>query len=57
MATTKKQALALAIKLSRERRLGKEIPPPPKEKYSEQARQRAIRDLKIGRQKKAAHKK
>jgi hypothetical protein len=50
MAKPKKQAQALAIKLSRERRSGKEIPPPPKGQYSEGTRQKAIRDLKIGRQ-------
>lgn len=54
--TTKKQAQALAIKLSRERRAGKEIPPPPKGKYSEKTRQRALHDLKIGRHKKTARK-
>lgn len=50
MAKPKKQAQALAIKLSRERRSGKEIPPPPKGRYSGKATQRAIRDLKVGRQ-------
>jgi hypothetical protein len=50
MTKPKKQAQALAIKLSRERRSGKKIPPPPKGQYSEKTRQKAIRDLKIGRQ-------
>jgi hypothetical protein len=44
-----KQAQALAIKLSRERRSGKEVPAPPKGQYSERTRQRAIRDLQTGR--------
>lgn len=35
MAKTRKQAQALAIKLSRERRSGKKIPAPPKGRYSE----------------------
>lgn len=47
--TTSKQAQALAIKLSRERRSGKYIAPPPKGRYSEEARQRAIHDLEVGR--------
>ena len=47
-----KQAQALAIKLSRERRAGKEVPPPPKERYSERTRKRALRDLEIGRERK-----
>jgi hypothetical protein len=50
MAKSKKQAQALAIKLSRERRSGKKIPPPPKGRYAEKTRQKAIRDLKIGGQ-------
>jgi hypothetical protein len=49
MAKTKKQAQALAIKLSRERRSGKEIPPPTKGRYSKKARQKAIRDIEAGR--------
>lgn len=49
MAKGKKQAQALAIKLSRERRSGKEVPPPPKGRYSKKARQKAIRDLEVGR--------
>jgi hypothetical protein len=48
--TTPKQAQALAIKLSRERRAGKNVPPPPKGRYSERTRQKAIRDLAVGRQ-------
>lgn len=52
MATAKKQSQALAIKLSRERRAGKEIPPPPKGRYSERARKKAVRDLEVGRQRK-----
>jgi hypothetical protein len=50
MAGSKKQAQALAIKLSRERRAGKKVPPPPKGRYSEKSRQKALRDLKVGRQ-------
>lgn len=49
MAGRKRQAQALAIKLSRERRAGKNVPPPPKGRYSEKARQRAQRDLAVGR--------
>lgn len=45
-----KQTRALAIKLSRERRAGKDIPPPPKGQYSEKTRKKAIRDLEVGRQ-------
>ena len=45
-----KQAQALAIKLSRERRAGENIPPPPRGRYSEQTRQKAIRDLEVGRE-------
>jgi hypothetical protein len=52
MAKTKKQAQALAIKLSRERRSGKEVPPPAKGRYSEKARKKALRDLEVGRQRK-----
>jgi hypothetical protein len=52
MAGSKKQAQALGIKLSRERRAGKEIPPPPKGPYSEKTRRKAMRDLEIGRQRK-----
>ena len=44
-----KQAQALAIKLSRERRSGKSVPVPPKGRYSEQTRRRAMKDLKVGR--------
>ena len=47
-----KQAQALAIKLSRERRAGKEVPPPPKGRYSERSRERAIHDLQVGRERK-----
>jgi hypothetical protein len=50
MAT--KQARALAIALSRERRAGKSVPPPPKGRYSEKTRQRAKHDLEVGRAKK-----
>ena len=50
MAKSKRQAQALGIKLSRERRSGKEIPPPPKGQYSEKTRKKAMRDLTIGRQ-------
>jgi hypothetical protein len=32
----------LAMKLSRERRAGKEVPPPPKGQYSERARKRDL---------------
>lgn len=49
MAKTKKQAQALAIKLSRERRSGKQIPPPPKGQSSQKTRQKAVRDLEVGR--------
>lgn len=54
MAKSKKQAQALGIKLSRERRSGKEIPPPSKSRYSEKTRQKALRDLEVGRQRKRA---
>jgi len=49
-----KQAQALAIKLSRERRAGKEVPAPlpPKGQYSEHTRKRAMRDLQVGRHRK-----
>jgi hypothetical protein len=47
MAT--KQAQALAIRLSRERREGKNVPPPPKGRYSEKTRKRAKHDLEEGR--------
>jgi hypothetical protein len=50
MAKKSKQRQALAIKLSRERRAGKRmVPAPPKGRYSEQARRRALKDLAIGR--------
>jgi hypothetical protein len=49
MAKSKKQAQALAIKLSRARRSGKQIPPPPKGRYSKKTRQKAKRDLAVGR--------
>jgi hypothetical protein len=49
MAGRKKQSQALAIKLSRERRAGKQVPPPPKGRYSETVRRRAKRDLAIER--------
>ena len=52
MAGSKKQAQALAIKLSRERRAGKKVPPPPKGRYTEKSRQRALRDLKVGQRRK-----
>jgi hypothetical protein len=45
-----KQAQALAIKLSQERRAGKLVPAPPKGRYSDETRKRALRDLEIGRQ-------
>lgn len=50
MARSKKQSRALAIKLSQERRAGKLVPPPPKGRYSEQTRQRAMHDLEVGRE-------
>lgn len=50
MTGSKKQAQALAIKLSHERRSGKKVPPPPKGRYSEKSRKKAIRDLEVGRQ-------
>jgi len=56
MSKTKKQSQALAIKLSRERRAGKQIPPPAKGEYSEETRKRAIHDLEIGSQKRRAMK-
>jgi hypothetical protein len=46
MARSKKQAQALAIKLSRERRSGKEVPAPPKGRYSEKTRRRALTTLR-----------
>jgi hypothetical protein len=52
MPGSKKQAQALAIKLSRQRRAGRNIPPPPKGRYSATARQKALRDLEVGRQRK-----
>jgi hypothetical protein len=52
MTASKKQSQALGIKLSRERRAGKEIPPPPRGRYSEKTRKKAIRDLQVGRQRK-----
>jgi hypothetical protein len=55
MAT--KQAQALAIKLSRERREGKRVPPPPKGRYSEKTRQRAKHDLHVGQGRKRRSKK
>jgi hypothetical protein len=55
MAT--KQAQALAIKLSRERREGKQVPPPPKGRYSEKTRQRAKHDLEVGGPRKRRSKK
>jgi hypothetical protein len=54
MAKGKKQSQALAIKLSRDRRAGKNVPPPPKGRYSERTRQRAKRDLEIGQRRKRA---
>jgi hypothetical protein len=57
MSKTKKQGQALAIKLSRERRAGKQIPPPPKGEYSEETRKRAIHDLEAGSKKRRAAKK
>ncbi len=46
-----KQSQALAIKLSRERRAGEAVPPPPKGRYSEQTRKRAEHDIEVGRRK------
>jgi hypothetical protein len=51
--TNPRQARALAIKLSRQRRAGEEIPPPPRGRFSEGTRQRAMRDLEVGRKKRA----
>jgi hypothetical protein len=48
MAT--KQSQALAIRLSRERREGKNVPPPPKGRYLEKTRKRAKHDLEVGRE-------
>lgn len=50
--TKSKQAPALVIKLSFERRGGKDVPPPPTGRYSEQTRERALRDLEAGRRRK-----
>lgn len=50
MAKSTKQSQALAIKLSRERRSGKAIAPPPKGRASEATRQKAFRDIAVGRQ-------
>jgi hypothetical protein len=47
--TASRQSRALAIKLSRDRRSGKAVPPPPKGKYSERTRQRALKDIADGR--------
>jgi hypothetical protein len=52
MPKSNKQAQALAIKISRERRAGKEIPPPPEGRYSAKSKQRALRDLEVGRRRK-----
>ena len=52
-----KQAQALAIKLSRERRAGKQVPAPPKGRYSEGTRRRAQRDVEVGRKRSSARKK
>jgi hypothetical protein len=49
MAKSKKQAQALAIKLSRERRAGKKVPPLSKNRYTEEVRLRARPDLVVGR--------
>jgi hypothetical protein len=49
MASSRKRSQALGIKLSRERRAGKNIPPPPRGRYSEKTRRKAIRDLEVGR--------
>jgi hypothetical protein len=49
----KKQAQAIAIKLSKQRRSGKTVPPPPKGKYPERTRKKAIRDNQVGRKRKA----
>ena len=57
MAKSKKQAQALAIKLSRERRAGKNIPAPPKGRYSDETRRKARRDLEQGRAKRRPSKK
>jgi hypothetical protein len=54
---SKKQARALAIKLSRQRRSGELVPPPPKGRYSEKVMQRALHDLEIGRKKLRARRK
>jgi hypothetical protein len=48
-----KQSQTLAIKLSRERRAGKEIPPPAVGQYSAKTRQKAENDLEVGRSKRA----
>lgn len=51
-----KQAQALAIKLSRERRAGKQVPAPRKGRYSEGTRRRAQRNLEVGRKRSSARK-
>lgn len=57
MAKSRKQAQALAIKLSRERRAGKKVPAPPKGRYSEQTRRKAQKDLARGQAKRRTTKK
>ena len=54
MATKKSQAIA--IELSKQRRSGKTVPPPPKGKYSKRTRKKAIRDNQIGRKKRKSGK-
>jgi hypothetical protein len=53
----RKQAQALAIKLARERRAGKSVPPPAKGRYSERTRKRALRDVQVGRKRKQSARK
>jgi hypothetical protein len=45
-----------AIQLSKRRRAGENIPPPPKGRYSEVTRRRAKRDLAAGRSKRGRRK-
>jgi hypothetical protein len=54
--STRRKAQALAIKLSRQRRSGQEIPAPPKGRYSERTREKALRDLEVGRTNRARKK-
>jgi hypothetical protein len=52
-----KKSQALAIRISRERRAGKNIPPPPRGRYGEGTRKKAEQDLEAGRGGKRGRKK